>query len=184
MDPAITASTYRYERLRAVSSGVIESAAATFLLLIALRWYQAGSVAKAIVAGGSSCGLLLSPAAVYWTARLRWTTSLASSRLMAIACACMLAPAIVPWESVFVIGTTFSLIASSSCVPLFTQFYQENYPAEIRGRLFSRTFMIRIAAAAVMSGIGGIVHCRRKAGRTRFSPGGMSEGTACSAEPW
>ena len=119
-DPAITASTYRYERLRAVSSGVIESAAATFLLLIALRWYQAGSVAKAIVAGSSSCGLLLSPAAVYWTARLRWTTSLASSRLMAIACACMLAPAIVPWESVVVIGTTFSLIASSSCVPLFT----------------------------------------------------------------
>src|SRR5437016_11093147 len=38
-----TRITYRYERLRAVAAGVVESAAASFLLLIALRWFDAGA---------------------------------------------------------------------------------------------------------------------------------------------
>jgi hypothetical protein len=36
-----------------------------------------------------------------------------------------------------------------------TQIYQENYPATKRGKLFSRTFMIRIATAAVFSEMAG-----------------------------
>jgi MFS family permease len=42
-------------------------------------------------------------------------------------------------------------------VPLLTQIYQENYPDKIRGHLFSRTFMIRIAVAALFSELAGRV---------------------------
>ena len=50
-----TAVTYRLERWRALSAGVNEAAAVLFLLLIAVRWYGAGPVAKAlVVASGQS----------------------------------------------------------------------------------------------------------------------------------
>ena len=150
-----TQQTFFYERLRAVSSGLMETAAGTFLLLIAVRWYQAGAVAKAILAAGGSAGLLVSPAVVWFTARLRWPAAQAGSRILALGATAMLVAAICPWLSVFVACTTLGLIAVSSIVPLTTQIYQENYPAEARGRLFSRTFMIRIATAAIMSGVGG-----------------------------
>src|SRR2546430_17687947 len=55
-----TRITYRYERLRAVAAGVVESAATSFLLLIALRGFEAGAIIKGIVAGGASTGLMLS----------------------------------------------------------------------------------------------------------------------------
>ena len=56
-----TALTYRYERMRAVSAGILETAGSTFLLLIAVRWFHAGAVAKALVAAGGSIGLMLTP---------------------------------------------------------------------------------------------------------------------------
>ena len=46
-----TQLTYRYERLRAGAAGIMETAAGTFLLLIAVRHFEAGATAKAIVAG-------------------------------------------------------------------------------------------------------------------------------------
>lgn len=154
-DGTITERTYRYESWRALSSGVLEAASGTFLLLFAVRWYAAGSVAKAVVAGGTSCGLLVSPLVVWIVARTRITTSQAASRIFFAGAGCMLLAALLPSLPAFVLGTTAGLIASSACVPLVTQIYQENYPAETRGRIFSRTFMIRIATAAVVSGLGG-----------------------------
>jgi hypothetical protein len=59
-----TAVTYRYECWRALPSGVIEAAGTIFLLLIAVRGYQAGPFAKAMVAGGGSVGLILAPLVV------------------------------------------------------------------------------------------------------------------------
>jgi hypothetical protein len=63
--------------------------------------------------------------------------------------------AVWPTLPVFVIGSIVSMAAWSSAVPLMTQVYQENYPAMIRGRLFSRAIMIRIATAAVFSDLAG-----------------------------
>ena len=56
-----TAITYRYECWRALPAGVIEAAGTIFLLLIAVRCYQAGPLAKAMIAGGGSVGLILAP---------------------------------------------------------------------------------------------------------------------------
>lgn len=147
--------TYFYERLRAVSSGILESASSTFLLLIAVRQYHSGAIGKAVLAGSSSAGLLVSPGMVWITARLGWTTSRAAARILAVGAVGMGLAALFPIEPIFVIGASLGLLSTSACVPLVTQIYQDNYPAESRGRFFSRTFMIRIAAAAIMSGIGG-----------------------------
>ena len=76
-----TEQTYFYDRWRAVANGILETAATTFLLLIAVRWFDAGAIAKALVAGGGSFGLLISPLVVARVESLRWPIALAASRL-------------------------------------------------------------------------------------------------------
>ena len=59
-----TALTYRYELWRASTAGILEAAGSTFLLLIAVQWFEVGALAKGWVAAGGSVGLLLSPLVV------------------------------------------------------------------------------------------------------------------------
>jgi hypothetical protein len=63
--------------------------------------------------------------------------------------------ALFPVLPVFVIGSVVAMAASSAAIPLVTQMYQENYPESKRGRLFSRTIMIRIGMAALFSKVAG-----------------------------
>ena len=154
-DALRTQITYRYERWRALASGILETAGATFLLLIAVRWYESGPLSKALVAAGGSAGLILAPWAVSRVEALRWPVSLAAARLATAGTVTVLFMAAFPTQSVFVIGSIVAMTASSIAIPLMTQIYQENYPARERGKLFSRTFMIRIATAAVFSELAG-----------------------------
>jgi MFS family permease len=148
--------TFRYERLRAVAAGIIETAATTFLLLIVVRGFDhAGPISKALVAGGGSLGFFLAPWVVSRVEASRWPVSQATSRLAALGALCFLIMAIFPFLPVFVIGSVIAMTCSSATVPLMTQIYQENYPDNQRGRKFSLTIMLRIAAAAIFSEVGG-----------------------------
>ncbi len=154
-DTSRTALTYRYEKWRALSSGILETAGSTFLLLIAVRHYQAGASAKALVAAGGSVGLMLAPWFVSRVAASGWPVSRAASRLAALGALSCLVMALVPVLPLFVAGTVLAMTTSSIAIPLLTQIYQENYPERQRGKLFSRAFMIRIATAAAFSEIAG-----------------------------
>jgi MFS family permease len=150
-----TALTFRCERGRAVASGVLETAGITFLLLIAVRHFHAGAVAKAMVAGSGSVGLMLAPLVVSQVERWRWPVNVAASRLALVGAGCFLLMALFPGLPVFVPGTLIALAANTAAIPLMTQIFQENYPERERGRLFSRTVMIRIATAAIFSELAG-----------------------------
>jgi hypothetical protein len=154
-DAARTQLTYRYERWRALASGILETAGATFLLLIAVRWYEAGALSKAFVAAGGSAGLMLAPWVVSRVEALRWPVALAASRLAVLGAVTVLIMAILPQQTIFVVGAILAMTTSSAAIPLLTQIYQENYPERERGKLFSRTFMIRIATAAAFSEFAG-----------------------------
>lgn len=151
----LTEKTFRFEQLRAVMAGFLETAASTFLLLITVREFNSGPMAKALVASGGSLGLLLTPWVVELVGHLGWRASTAAARLSMLGTASFLVMAAFPTASVFVVGSVLALAAASAAVPLMTQIYQENYPSHSRGRLFSRTIMIRIAAAAIFSELAG-----------------------------
>src|SRR4051812_4013696 len=150
-----TAVTFRHERWRAVSAGILEAAANTFLLIIAVRWFHAGSTSKALVAGGGSFGLFLTPIIVTQVARLGWTASKAATALAIFGAILFMAMAALPFLPIFVLGSVLAMAAASGAVPLFTHMYHDNYPEKQRGQLFSSTVMIRIAAAAVFSEMAG-----------------------------
>ncbi len=143
-----TAITYRYERLRAVASGILETAGTTFLLLIAVQWFEFGATTKALIAASGALGFIAGPLVVSRVAELGWTTAQAASRVSLAAAACYLLLASVEnrwlYVGVIIVATTLATAA----IPLVTQIYQENYPARRRGKYFSRTAMIRTASAA------------------------------------
>lgn len=150
-----TALTYRYERWRAISSGILETAGGTFLLLIAVRHFEAGALTKALVAGGGSFGLMLGPWLVARVETAGWPVAQAAARVAVLGALGFVIMALMPALPVFVVGAVVTMAASAAAVPLMTQIYQENYPERQRGKLFSRTFMIRIATAAAFSEIAG-----------------------------
>ncbi|MCL5098536.1 MAG: MFS transporter [Candidatus Omnitrophica bacterium] len=151
----LTERTYYYERWRAIFAGIIETAGTTFLLLIAVRWFSAGAMTKAIVAGAGSLGLLISPLVVTLVGVSRMTAARAAALLAALGAVCFFVMALVPVLPIFVVGSVLAMAAASASLPLLTQIYQENYPGRIRGRLFSKAIMIRIAMAAVFSDLVG-----------------------------
>lgn len=150
-----TAITYRYERWRAVTNGVLEAGATTFLLLIAVKWFEAGATAKALVACGGSAGLLLTPLTVSFVQNRGWPTAQAAARLSALGALTFVVMAVFPSLAVFVPGSVVAIACSSAAIPLLTQMYQENYPEKRRGHFFSRAVMIRIGVAALFSEFAG-----------------------------
>lgn len=150
-DASRTALTYRYECYRAVSAGIIETAGSTFLLLIAVSWFDAGAFAKGFVAAGSGLGYLLTPLLVARVKTSQLPVSIAASRIMLGGAIAIALPAILPWQPIFVVSTMVAMAAAGVIIPLLTQIYQDNYPEASRGRFFSRTVMIRIISAATFA---------------------------------
>jgi MFS family permease len=146
-----TALTFRYELRRAVAAGILETAATTFLLLIAVRWFHAGSTAKAIIATGGSAGMLLAPLILRAASSRCFTPSGAASFLLFFGGCSFLLMAAFPTLEVFVPASLVALAASSGILPLLTQMYKENYPDAERGRLFSKSVSIKISSAAIFS---------------------------------
>ncbi|NQU09494.1 hypothetical protein HQ590_01775, partial [bacterium] len=150
-----TTTTYYYERWRAVAHGVIETAGQTFLLLIAVRYFQAGATAKALIASGLSVGFLLSLVTVSLSGNRGWPPARSAARLAALGAVSLLAMFAMPVLPVFVAGSVLAMASVGMAVPFLTQLYQDNYPAAGRGRLFSRTVMIRVLTMAVFSELAG-----------------------------
>ena len=154
-DPQRTRTTFIYELWRAGSAGIIETAGSTFLLTIAVRWFHAGTSAKAVVAAAGSVGLLLSPLVVSTVTGGGWRTGKAAACLLSVGAGSFFVAAAVPVLPVFVLCSVVGLASAAAIIPLLTQMYQDNYPEAERGRRFSRTVMIRIAVAALFSKLAG-----------------------------
>jgi MFS family permease len=147
--PSVTLRTFRYEALRAIATGIVETANTTFLVLIAVRWFDAGPLAKGLVAAGAGLGYIISPIIVTRVEAARVPVARAASRLSLVASATLSLSVLVPSELLFVIASMAAIAASGAATPLLTQIYQDNYPDASRGRFFSRTIMIRISSAAI-----------------------------------
>ena len=146
-----TLRTYRYEQLRAVASGIIEAAQTTFFLLVALRWFGAGPAAKSLIASSVGFGFVLTPFVVYAAYSLRLQSSRAAAILNWIPAVLLAAAAIWPTLELYVAAVVLSLAIITAAIPFYTQIYHENYPAEVRGRLFSQTMMTQIGVAGVFA---------------------------------
>jgi MFS family permease len=148
-------TTYRLERWRAIASGIIDTGPQTFLLLIAVVYFQAGDIAQGLVATGGALGMVLSPLTIFYTRRLHYPITKAASILLALGSISIFIAAVSMTLPYFVIGTVLAMVCAAATIPLLTQLYQDNYQAESRGKLFSRSTMIKVAAAGIFSFVAG-----------------------------
>lgn len=152
MDAAArTRRTFACERWRAAVNGILEAGVSTFLLYLAVRHYQAGAVAKSLIAAGGSFGLLTGPLLVSFVAGRGWRATSVAAGFSTMGAVAFLLPTLVPTLPVFVLGSILATTCATVSIPLITHVYQENYPAQERGRLFSRTTVLRIGVAALFS---------------------------------
>lgn len=154
-DPHTTATTYRLENSRAPFAGILETAGQTFLILIAVEVFHAGPGIKSLLVASGPLGLLLSPLGTSAVRLLGWTASRGAAAFTALASAAFATAAAAGTDTAFVAGCVAGGASTMMAIPLMTQVYQDNYPRKDRGRLFSRTIVIRMLAAAGFSWLGG-----------------------------
>jgi MFS family permease len=152
---AITKKTYFYDRLRSLASGVIDSASSTFLLLIAVKAFEAGTIEKSFIAASGNIGMLLS----LWLVPLveRWGKPVMriASWMMWIGGAAMLVAAGAGTLNMLVISSVVSIGIANAIIPLLTTVYQNNYLPRERGKYVSRTFVPRVAATIIFGELAG-----------------------------
>jgi MFS family permease len=147
--------TFAFERMRSVATGMVEPLGGTFFLLIALQYYQAGETAQAFAATGGSMGLLLGPPVVSWAQKAGWRVNRALAGFQGIMALALVVAALVPLLPVYVAAGMVALTTATACIPLSTEFYQQNYPPERRGALFSIASTIRLGVAALVTWVAG-----------------------------
>ncbi len=148
--------TYLLEMRRAITAGVLETSAATFLLLIAVQHFQTGAMAKALLVMGGPLGLLLSPLAVSVTRNMHWKAATGAAAASCLGCFAFLVAALFENLWVFVPSCMIGVMSLSLGIPMMTQIYQENYPASERGDLFSKAVMVRVFSATIFAWAGGM----------------------------
>lgn len=134
----------------------METGGTTFLLLIAVQFFDFGPWIKALIVISVQLGLLLTPFFVSLTRAMGWTSAQGASRAACLGCAGFVLATIgnAPW--MFVFGSVLGMLGSSAAIPLLTQIYQENYSSSERGDLFSRAAIVRVSTVIVFSWLGGL----------------------------
>jgi len=150
-----TRLTYRYDRLRAISAGMIDSASSTFLILIAVRALDADPLSKSLIAAGGNVGLLATLWLVPFAARTGKPATRIAAVIFAAGAAAFALTAALPTLVVYVIGATLAMACANLAIPLLTFMYQTNYEPRRRGHFVSRALVIRVAIAAAAGELGG-----------------------------
>lgn len=149
--------TFRLDCIRAAGAGVIDTAASTFVLLVAVKAFGAPAAFKSLVASATSGGLILAPLVVWFAAKHRIASSkIVAGFLTAAALGFGLAAA-VPSLWMYTLGSAFALLCVITPAPFVTQIYQDNYRPGTRGRLYSRSSLVRILVALGFGWLGGEV---------------------------
>jgi MFS family permease len=148
--------TFRNELWRSLPAGVLDTLTATFGMLIAVRVFHLGDTAKSIFLSATSSGFMVSLFVVPLLLHARSTIAHTAAKVQMLGGVFFALAAAFPTESwIFIGGLSLGLFCFSMQVPLLTQIYRLNYPAQERGRLFAVAGVTRAAAAVCFGTFGG-----------------------------
>lgn len=136
----------------------METLTTTFGMLIAVRVFDLGDLAKSIFLSSTAGGLMVSLFVVPMLLRLKSTISRTAAQVQYAGSAAMAVAAMFPGSPVcFITGLSVGLFCFSMQIPLLTQIYRINYPQRVRGQLFAISAVVRSMAAMCFGFLGGLV---------------------------
>ena len=149
---ALADQTYFWERIRSIFTGVIEiiwQPGAAVALLVAIRYFDLGTVPKSIISASGPIGFLLTPLTLSLFAHSRRPIHQAMAMLFILTGALLF---LIPWiPGAISFGVLISLaqIVMVQYVPMYTEMYSTHFTITQRGHRISTVFIIAGAVSVV-----------------------------------
>lgn len=158
-EPVIRAKqTFFYDNMRCFFTGILEAGFKTFVLLIAIRIFQAPNFCKAILSSVGFAGLLIAPVMVSYASKLDTVPATNICGYYSLLIALVLAlSGITNLFWVYLILISVARIAFKQYIPIMLDVYGNNYPKKERGYRLSYSLMILPIATILFSPIGGYI---------------------------
>lgn len=145
-----TAHTFRNELWRSLPAGVLDTLTATFGMLVAVRVFAMGDMAKASFLAATSGGMVTSLFVVPLLLRAKSTIARTAAKVQMLGGISMALSATFPDSSaLYLVGLGIGIFCFSMQIPLMTQIYRMNYPEAARGKLYAIAGVTRAGAAVV-----------------------------------
>lgn len=143
-----TKRTFRNELWRSLPAGVLDTLTATFGMLVAVRVFAMGDMAKASFLAATSGGMVTSLFVVPLLLRAKSTIARTAAKVQMLGGASMAVSATFPDSpSLYLLGLGLGIFCFSMQIPLMTQIYRMNYPEAARGKLYAIAGVTRAGAA-------------------------------------
>lgn len=144
--------TFRWDLARGFLDGVNDSLYPTFVLLAAIRYFDAPGTIKSLLVASVFIGLLITPVTQIIAARsnrrVSWMATAWYLLSAALLCVAALQTTLVP----FVVFAVLAFLLRAQIPPLVTHLYVQNYAQGTRGNRFS-TIMIVMSLCSIGCGL-------------------------------
>jgi hypothetical protein len=147
--------THGKDCLRSFLYGILEAGWQTFAFVVAIRYFQADTNFKSLIAAAGPIGFLITPLSLYFFAHKKILASRAASIIYYLTAAFLLASVSV--DSLLIFGTfvILSLIINVQKGPVLLDIYTTNYPPNQRGHYMKYPNVLSAVSAILFGFIGG-----------------------------
>ena len=149
--------TFFWDRFRGISAGINESVFGTFLLLIAIRVFDASSMQKSILTGALWAGMFLMPVFLWIVSSFHLRSNRACMLYTFTTGVLFMASTLAQTANHFVLIMVAVMIIGVQGFTLLPRILAENYHPSIRGRRVGTTIMIHGITYLVASQLFGIL---------------------------
>lgn len=150
--------TYFWERIRAVFSGMLEiiwQPGAAVALLVAIRVYDSGAVAKSVISASGFIGFLITPLTLGLFARSGRPIHEIMRGLFVMTGVMLCLVPVIPGAGAFLLLVSGAHVVMVQYMPLYTEMYSSHFTTSQRGHRIATVFMITGAVSIVANAVTG-----------------------------
>lgn len=147
--------THSRDCIRSCLYGVLEAGWQTFAFIVAIRYFQADTAIKALIAAAGPIGFLLTPITLYYCAKKEFSAAHASALVYLLTALFILGSISVNNLFVFASCIIVSQIINVQKGPILLQIYTSNYPAGKRGHYMKLPHILSAISAIIFGFLGG-----------------------------
>lgn len=143
--------TYKYDRVRGALQGIVEVGFLTYVLLIAIRYFEAPESVKATLSAAGFVGLLLNPFTVGLVSALGIPANRANVGYYLVSSCFMVGAVLAGSLEAYALCAVLAAMTFMQQTPLMIHIYSQNYRPRERGSRLSSSFALGTMSAGVFA---------------------------------